>query len=121
MKNIANRRFFVCVELSAQAQRIDFDNAPLNPGRDTEDKYIGWTVDKAVADTLTDIEVPGDETRKLTLVVNCGDQSVTNRTLKSNWWKDGVNKHSKLVGDCVAVYGLILTATLLSLQRRVLL
>ncbi len=93
------------LSLSAQAQRIDFDNAPLNPGRDTEDKYIGWTVDKAVADTLTDIEVPGDETRKLTLVVNCGDQSVTNRTLKSNWWKDGVNKHSKLVGDCVAVYG----------------
>lgn len=92
--------------LSAQAQRIDFDNAPLNPGRDTEDKYIGWTVNKAVADTLTGIDVPGDEGRKLTLVVNCGDKLATNRTLKSNWWKDGVNKHSKLVGDCVAVYGL---------------
>lgn len=92
--------------LSAQAQRIDFDNAPLNPGRDTEDKYIGWTVNKAVADTLTGIDVPGDEGRKLTLVVNCGDKPATNRTLKSNWWKDGVNKYSKLVGDCVAVYGL---------------
>ncbi len=89
---------FSCAMLTAmtavQAQRIDINN---NQNR-TEEDYEGWvvgTVKQAEYTTANGITV---------LATIDGTQ--TNRTLKGEWWKDGVNKYSKLTSDGVGVYGL---------------
>jgi hypothetical protein len=46
-----------------------------------------------------------DSTKALKITIANGPNSA-GKTLRSNRWKDGVNKYSKLVGDGVAVYGL---------------
>lgn len=76
-----------------QAQRIDINN---NQNR-TEDGYTAWEVgtEKTASKTVNGI----------TFTFNI-EGTNTSRTLKGNWWKDGVNKYSKLVSDGMTVYGL---------------
>ncbi|MDO4159452.1 MAG: T9SS type A sorting domain-containing protein [Prevotellaceae bacterium] len=92
--------FLLTVALSASGQKIDFDNW-TSDSRYTETGYSGWTVAKASADTAKFANDDGDS---ITVILNCGDNA--ERTLKANWWKDGCQKYSSLVSDCVAVYGL---------------
>ena len=81
-----------CTALLA-AQRIDINN---NSNR-TEEDYLGWTFANAQqAQTTVD-----GITLKLAV-----EAPATGRTLKCEWWKDGVNKYSRLVCDGVGVYGL---------------
>ena len=77
----------------AEAQRIDIDNSQNK----TEADYTGWSIGTTKTATTT---VDGIT---LTFAV---EGNATNRTLKGEWWKDGVNKYSKLVCDGVGVYGL---------------
>ena len=77
----------------AEAQRIDIDNSQNR----TEVDYTGWSIGTTKTATKT---VDG-----ITLTFSI-EGSATNRTLKGEWWKDGVTKYSKLVCDGVGVYGL---------------
>ena len=79
--------------LAAQAQHIDINNSQNR----TEDGYTPWVVGTSGQSTIT---VDG-----ITIVATI-DGTQENRTLKGEWWKDGVNKYSKLVSDGVGVYGL---------------
>lgn len=80
------------------AQKIDFNLAGKNESQVNETGYTAWAVDKATVNKKT---LDGG----LSLELNIG--GAANQTMKSNWWKDAVtSKNSKLIGDCVAVYGL---------------
>lgn len=78
--------------MQAQAQHIDINNISNR----TEDGYTGWSFANT---TMAQTTVDG-VTLKLGI-----DGSTTGRTLKCEWWKDGVNKYSRLVCDGVGVYG----------------
>ena len=93
MKKIIIAAALLCVLSQTDAQRIDLNNSQNK----TEDGYTGWTFANAVSASTT---IDG-----LTLTLAVEGQT-TGRTLKCEWWKDGVNKHSKLVNDGVGVYGL---------------
>ena len=77
----------------ADAQRIDIDNGQ----KKTEEGFTSWTFANAATATTT---IDG-----ITLKLGIEGTS-TGRTLKCEWWKDGVNKYSKLVGDGVGIYAL---------------
>ena len=79
--------------MGMQAQRIDVNNSQNR----TEEGYTAWTIGTTTRATIT---VDG-----ITIVATI-DGIQQSRTLKGEWWKDGVNKHSKLVCDGVGVYGL---------------
>jgi len=81
------------LSLSAGAQRIDINNSQNR----TETDFVGWVIGTQTEATTV---VGG-----LTLTIGI-DGASTGRTLKGEWWKDGVNKYSKLVADGVGVYGL---------------
>ena len=79
--------------MQAGAQKIDFNNGQNK----TEDGFTGYVVPTA---KQTETTVDG-----ITVAASVyGTQ--TDRTLKGEWWKDGVNKYSKLVADGMGVYGL---------------
>ena len=83
----------LAITTAAEAQRIDIDNSQNR----TEVDYTGWSIGTTKTATKT---VDG-----ITLTFSI-EGSTTNRTLKGEWWKDGVTKYSKLVCDGVGVYGL---------------
>ena len=91
------KRLFTIILLATtmamQAQRIDLNNSQNR----TEEGYTAWTIGTT---TRATISVDG-----ITIVATI-DGIQQSRTLKGEWWKDGVNKHSKLVCDGVGVYGL---------------
>ena len=78
---------------AVQAQHIDINNSQDR----TETDYTPWTIGTVKTATTT---VDG-----LTLTFTV-EGSASDRTLKGEWWKDGVNKYSRLVSDGVGVYGL---------------
>lgn len=78
---------------TADAQRIDIDNGQ----KKTEEGFTSWTFANAATATTT---IDG-----ITLKLGIEGTS-TGRTLKCEWWKDGVNKYSRLVGDGVGIYAL---------------
>ena len=86
----------VAVCAQAQAQRIDINNSSNR----TEDDFTGWVIG---TESTASITVDG-VTVKLSVETD-GSTASTSRTLKGEWWKDGVNKYSKLVCDGVGVYG----------------
>lgn len=82
----------------AMAQKIDFNLAGRSESQVTESGYTAWAVNAGSTNELT---LDNGVTIKLTLGAASG------QTMKSNWWKDAVSsKNSKLIGDCVAIYGL---------------
>ena len=85
--------------LSANAQQIDFNLAGRQASQVTEDGFTPW----AIATTRSESMLLQDSgiTVKMAL-----DDSATGITIKSCWWKDGVNKFSKLISDGVTVYQL---------------
>ena len=77
-----------------QAQRIDINNSQNK----TADGFTAWTIGTTTQSSVT---VDGI-TVKATI-----DGTQQNRTLKGEWWKDGVNKYAQsLIADGVGVYGL---------------
>lgn len=91
------------VSLTMNAQKIDFDMTGRQAKEVTEDGYQSWAVPKAKADTM---RIGLNETDSIDVVIDCGGDDVTNRTLRANWSKNIVQQSSKLVGDAVVVYGL---------------
>lgn len=82
-----------CGVATMSAQRIDINNSQNR----TEDGYTGWTFNNATTASTT---VDG-------VTIELGiEGSTSGRTLKCEWWKDGVNKYSALVGDGVGIFGL---------------
>ncbi len=79
--------------IGVTAQRIDINNSQNR----TETGFTSWVIGTQTEATLT---VDG-----LTITLGI-DGTKAGRTLKGEWWKDGVNKYSKLVSDGVGVYGL---------------
>lgn len=88
-----------CTVMGANAQKIDF-NLSGKESTSNEDGYTSWAVNRASgAQTKT---VDG-----VTIKVEAvGGDGFAGNGCMSNWWKDGVNKYSKLVSD--AVYPIIL-------------
>ncbi len=82
---------------AANAQRIDINNSQNK----TEDGFEGWVISTTTRATITAESAQG----KVTVVATIDGQQ-QGRTLKGEWWKDGVNKFSKLTSDGVGVYGL---------------
>lgn len=85
------------MSMGTMAQKIDFNLAGRSESQVTESGYTAWAVNTATTNQLS-----LDNGVTITLRT-----TVSGQTMKSNWWKDAVSsKNSKLVGDCVAVYGL---------------
>ena len=90
------KMLFACALLAgtaAQAQKIDFNNSQNR----TEDGFTAWTVgleSGAIQQTVDGI----------TLTIARGEGSIGTH-LMGEWWKDGVNKYSKLTSDGLTVSG----------------
>lgn len=85
------------MSMGTMAQKIDFNLAGRSESQVTESDYTAWAVNTATTNQLT-------LSNGVTITLRT---TVSEQTMKSNWWKDAVSsKNSKLVGDCVAVYGL---------------
>ena len=93
--------FALAFAFNATAQKIDFNLPGRQPEQVTENGFIPWAITTGVKDTLVI-----DETSGLKVVVANGPNSA-GKTLKANWWKDGVGKYSKLIGDGIAVYDFV--------------
>lgn len=93
MKKRLLTTILLATTMAMQAQRIDINNSQNR----TEEGYSPWTIGTTTQSSIT---VDGI-TVKATI-----DGTQQNRTLKGEWWKDGVNKYSKLTSDGMGVYGL---------------
>jgi hypothetical protein len=100
MKKVLLLCVIAMISTAMWAQKIDFNLPGRQASQVTETGYTPWAVTTGVQESL----VP-DSTKALKITIANGPNSA-GKTLRSNWWKDGVNKYSKLVGDGVAVYGL---------------
>jgi len=83
----------LAANMGLEAQRIDINNGQNR----TEDGYTPWIIGTTTQSTVTADGV----TVTATL-----DGVQQGRTLKGEWWKDGVNKYSRLTSDGMGVYGL---------------
>lgn len=77
-----------------QAQKIDFNNSQNR----TEEFYTSWVVGME-SDSF------GKTVDGVTLTISRGDGSL-GTTIMGEWWKDGVNKYSKLTSDGITVSGM---------------
>ena len=93
MKKRLLTTILLATTMAMQAQRIDINNSQNR----TEEGYSPWTIGTTTQSSIT---VDGI-TVKATI-----DGTQQNRTLKGEWWKDGVNKYSRLTSDGMGVYGL---------------
>ena len=93
MKKSLLTTVLLAVTAGLEAQRIDINNSQDR----TEEGYASWVVGTTTRATVT---VDG-----ITITATI-DGTQQGRTLKGEWWKDGVNKHSRLVCDGMGVYGL---------------
>lgn len=85
---------FVLTLTSVSAQKIDFDFFGRQTTETTETGYTHWEFPKQVAaDSMT---IDGVKI----IVTNAPGSAGT--VVGSEWWKNGVQKNSKLIGDCVA-------------------
>ena len=97
MKRLLIPTLMLAVAATTMAQRIDINNTTnWSEDRLTETGFTAWPIGTT---TLATITVDG-------ITINATvDGGSDQRTLKGNWWKDGVQKYSKLVGDGLCVYG----------------
>ena len=98
MKHVWMSAFLGMFVSTTMAQKIDFNLSGQNVSQVNETDYIPWAVDRTTTSQLT-------LDNGVTIELNMG--GVSGQTLKSNWWKQAVrNENSRLIGDCVSVYGL---------------
>ncbi len=93
---------FAALGVQMQAQRIDFDMTGRQTKEVTETGYTSWQVDKGANASKT---VQSDDGRQITITVDCGKSSATDRILKANWAKAITQQNTKLVGDAIVLYG----------------
>ncbi len=80
------------------AQKIDFNLYGRNENEGTEPGYTPWAVVQGSNASLT-------LSNGVIATLSC--DATQSMTLRSNWWKQAVtSNNSKIIGDCVAVYGL---------------
>lgn len=99
-KTIIAAALACCATLPAVAQKIDFDSWTTDT-RYTETGYEQWNISKCTSATKDFTDALGN-TVTVTVSSTPGKQHI----VKCNWWKDGVQKYSVLVGDALCVYGL---------------
>ena len=84
--------------MAASAQKIDFNNTTSwAEDRLTETGYSPWAIGQGTSFTATFDGIT------VTVALPAG---ATGQVIKGNWWKQGVQSHSKLVDDGIAVYAL---------------
>lgn len=81
------------LSIGTTAQRIDFNNSQNR----TEDGYTAWVVGLESGSVSKTVD-------GLTLTLSRGEGSIGTH-LMGEWWKDGVNKYSKLTSDGITVSG----------------
>lgn len=87
--------------ISAEAQRIDF-NITGKESQSLEDGYTNWSCGRQASAENTFADNLGN-----TVTVKAESvPGLTGNAVLCNWWKDGVNRYSKLVSD--AIYPIIL-------------
>ena len=87
--------------ISAEAQRIDF-NITGKESQSLEDGYTNWSCGRQASAESTFADNLGN-----TVTVKAESvPGLTGNAVLCNWWKDGVNRYSKLVSD--AIYPIIL-------------
>jgi len=87
--------------IGVNAQKIDF-NMSGKDNNSTEDGFTPWSFGRTTAAQTKTFD---GVTIKVEAVTESG---FAGNGCNCNWWKDGVNKHSKLISD--AVYPVILDA-----------
>lgn len=88
----------LAVSLAGHAQKIDFNSYGRNVNTVTEPGFTPWAIAKQPEASLT-------LDNGVTITLNNG--GMENTTLKSNQWKDGVEKlGSKIINDAAVLYGL---------------
>lgn len=88
----------LALALAGHAQKIDFNAYGRNVNTVTEPGFTPWAIEKLPSVSMT-------LDNGVTITLNNGD--VENTTLKSNQWKDGVEKlGSKIINDAAVLYGL---------------
>ncbi len=87
--------------LTVSAQKIDF-NLPGKESQSIEDGFTNWAVGRTASgeSTFTD-----DYGNAITIKAK-SVEGLTGNAVFCNWWKDGVNRYSKLISD--AIYPIIL-------------
>lgn len=93
-KNIC---FLMALMISAAgyAQKIDIDMTGRPSREVTENSYTAWNISESARATL--------KTGNIFLSLSCIPGNET-RTLRSNWWKQGLNNGQKLIEDGVSVW-----------------
>ena len=87
--------------ISAEAQRIDF-NITGKESQSLEDGYTNWSCGRQASAESTFADNLGN-----TVTVKAESvPGLPGNAVLCNWWKDGVNRYSKLVSD--AIYPIIL-------------
>lgn len=88
---------FLALALAGHAQKIDFNAYGRNVNTVTEPGFTPWAIEKLPSVSMT-------LDNGITITLNNGGQE--NTTLKSNQWKDGVEKlGSKIINDAAVLYG----------------
>ncbi|MCI6504449.1 MAG: hypothetical protein MSA13_07540 [Prevotella sp.] len=82
--------------LTVSAQRIDF-NLPGKESQSIEDGFTNWAVGRTMSDECSFTDEYGNAiTIKAESV-----EGLTGNAVFCNWWKDGVNKYSRLISDAI--------------------
>ncbi len=88
----------LAIAMAATAQKIDFNNTTSwAEERLTEAGYTPWAIGQGTSFTTTAGGIA------ITVAL---PEGTTGQVIKGNWWKQGVQSHSKLVGDGIGVYAL---------------
>ena len=74
------------------AQKVDFNLEGRQPKQVTANGYMPWAIRQAQKETKV---IDAEKNIKLTIEPEQGDR------LACVWWKDGVQRHDKLVGDAL--------------------
>ncbi len=77
---------------STFAQKIDFNISGRNANQVTEPEFTPWALAEA------------KEAQQMTIGNVAISVATNGGTMKCNWWKDGVQKYSKLTGDALVAY-----------------
>nr|QIM10189.1 hypothetical protein Prevot485_2880 [uncultured Prevotella sp.] len=87
--------------LTVNAQKIDF-NLPGKESQSLEEGFANWAVGRA---TASESSFTDDNGNNITIKVE-SVAGIAGNAVFCNWWKDGVTRHSRLVGD--GIYPIIL-------------
>ena len=91
-KNLLMTIALAAFSAGASAQLIDLDLINKSASQVTEPNYTGWAVPTSKDAASITLE------NGMKITVDKGPNSTAD-AIQSNWWKDGMNKYSKLTSD----------------------